>query len=400
MARTRNCWSPTCASRWCKLKEASNITLRELDIEGSLGHGVSITGGSGVTVAGCRIRNVGDCGVLISGGTRHQVLSNDISETGREGVRFTGGVRRTLTPGGHRISNNHIHHTGVYSPVAAITAGDGKKSETVGNTVSHNRIHDVPNAGIVFAGNDNVFEYNEIYRIGLGSSDLGGIYTNSGWTARGNIIRYNFIHHSMNANAIYMDDGSCGSRIEGNIVWKAATGGFIGGGHDQILTGNLILECTRGMHLDDRGVSRNYSLSNKGYADDLGSVPYQQEPWKSRYPALVRILESDTRVPRNIRMEDNVIAGCATAIRKSGKPENLKGLIYQKNRELPSAAGFIDETRMLAGIGFGPAAVERTGLFKDALRKDIPPRDLKALREEDTTKAFDSQIDVDATKGR
>lgn len=106
----------------------------------------------------------------------------------------------------------------MHAPVAALTAGEGRKSATVGNLISHNRIHDAPNSGIVFAGNNNVIEYNEIYRIGLGSSDLGGIYTNSAWTARGNVIRHNFIHHSMNANALYMDDGSCGSLMEGNMT--------------------------------------------------------------------------------------------------------------------------------------------------------------------------------------
>jgi hypothetical protein len=383
--------------------------MREIDIDGSLGHGISIEGGSRVSVAGCRIRNVADCGVFIAGGSGHLVLSNDISETGREGVRFTGGVRKTLTPGGHRVTNNHIHHTGVHAPVPAITAGEGRKSQTVGNIVSRNRIHDVPNAGIVFGGNDNLFELNEIYRIGLGSSDLGGIYTNSAWTARGNIIRHNFIHHSLNANAIYMDDGSCGSLIEGNILWKTGSGGFIGGGHDQTLRHNLILECPRGMHLDSRGVSRDYSISNKGFADDLASVPYTREPWKSRYPALVRILETDTRVPRNIVMEHNVIAGCETAIRKSGRPEHFKNLVWRGNVELPSAADFIDEARMTIvfpppGKGipatFQVPPVERIGLYQDSLRKEIPPRDLKALREKDTSKPFDSQTDIDASNGR
>ncbi|MFM2199710.1 MAG: hypothetical protein RLZZ505_3142 [Verrucomicrobiota bacterium] len=378
------------------IKGASDITLHGLDIEGTWGHGVSIEGGSRVTIQGCRIRNAGGCGVFISGGSIHRVLSCDISETGGEGIRFTGGNRKTLAPGGHHISNNLIHHIGVHAPVPAITAGEGKKSETVGNRVDHNRIHDVPNSGIVFAGNDNVFERNEIYRVGLGSSDLGGIYTNSGWTARGNVIRHNFIHHSMNANAVYLDDGSCGTLTDGNIIWKCGSGGFIGGGHDQTLTRNLILECTRGMHIDDRGVSRDYSISNRSYADDLASVPYQQDPWKSRYPELVKILASDTRLPRNIRMEQNIIAGCGMEIRKSGKADHFKGLVYRNNTVLPTAGAFIDESRMLAGIGFKPVSVKIIGLKKDALRPEIPPRDLKALREKDTSKTFDSQTDVDA----
>jgi len=320
-----------------RIQGGSQIILRDLEVDGSLGPGIVIEKGTGVEVENCLVRHSAEAGILISGGTNHAVLASEVTGTGREGIRFTGGDRRTLAPGGHRISNNHIHHTGVHAPVAAITAGEGRKSATVGNLVSHNRIHDVPNSGIVFAGNDNVIEYNELYRIGLGSSDLGGIYTNAAWTARGNVIRHNFIHHSMNANALYMDDGSCGSLMEGNILWKVQSGAFIGGGHDQTVRHNLILECTRALHIDSRGFSRNYTMKSQGFADDLRSVPYTDEPWKSRYPELARILDQDTRLPRNVRMEHNLLAGCATALRKSGPADHFTGLTFRDNEELPAA---------------------------------------------------------------
>ena len=79
------------------------------------------------------------------------------------------------------------------------------------------------NSGIVYGGNDNIFEYNEIYRVGLGSSDLGCFYTNAGWTSRGNIIRYNLVHHSMNANAFYVDDGDAGDTFINNVAYKTRT---------------------------------------------------------------------------------------------------------------------------------------------------------------------------------
>ena len=361
-----------------RIQGGTHIILRDLEVDGSFGPGIVIENGTGVVVANCRVRHSAEAGILISGGTRHAVLACEITGTGREAIRFTGGNRRALSPGGHRISNNHIHHTGVHAPVAAITAGEGRKSETVGNLVSHNRIHDVPNSGIVFAGNNNVIEYNEIYRIGLGSSDLGGIYTNSAWTARGNIIRHNFIHHSMNANALYMDDGSCGSLMEGNILWKTQSGAFIGGGHDQTVRHNLILECPRALHIDSRGVSRDYTMKNHGFADDLRSVPYTGEPWKSRYPELARILDQDTRLPRNVRMENNLLAGCATALRKSGPSVHFAGLILRDNTELPSEDAFIDAASMTIRVPESLRAraatlpwaktIGRAGLVRDAFR--------------------------------
>jgi hypothetical protein len=385
----------------------SDITLRDLDLDGSFGPCLVIEKGSGVVVENCRIRNCGEAGVVISGGTGHAVLACEITATGREGIRFTGGDRRTLSPGGHRISNNHIHRTGAHTPAPALVAGSGRKSETVGNLVSHNRIHDVPNSGIVYAGNDNIFEFNEIYRVGLGSGDLGGIYTNAAWTARGNIIRHNFIHHSMNANALYMDDGSCDALMEGNILWKTQSGAFIGGGHDQIVRHNLILECSRALHIDSRGVSRNYSMENHGFADDLRSVPYTDEPWKSRYPELARILDQDTRLPRNVRIEHNLLAGCEAALRKSGLEDHFAGLLLNANEEMPSAAAFIDTATMTIRIPENlrdraaalpwAKTIGRAGLVRDAHRKSIPPRDIDLLRNADTNRTFDSQTDIDAS---
>lgn len=389
------------------IQGGSNIILRDMEVNGSMGPGIVIDKGSGVVVENCLVRHTAGAGILIASGNRHAVLASEITGTGLEGIRFTGGDRRTLAPGDHRISNNHIHHTGVHAPAAAIIAGAGRKSETVGNLVSHNRIHDVPNSGIVFAGNNNIIEYNEIYRIGLDSGDLGGIYTNSAWTARGNIIRHNFIHHSMNANALYMDDGSCGSLMEGNILWKVQGGAFIGGGHDQTVRHNLILECPRALHIDSRGFSRNYTIENRGFADDLRSIPYTQDPWKSRYPELVRILDQDTRLPRNVRMEQNLLVGCGMSLRKSGTKNDFGGLIFRDNEELPTAEAFIDTETMTiqlpetlrARAATRPWAktIARAGLVRDADRTVIPPRDVETLRSIDTTRSFDSQTDLDAS---
>jgi hypothetical protein len=389
-------------------KDVSNLALKGITIDGGMGPGIEIDGGENVLIAGCTVRNVGDAGISIRGGWRHQVLSSDVHDTGQEGIMFTGGERRTLTPGGHRIINNHVYRIGLHYPAGAVVAGEGVGSETVGNLVAHNRIHDVPNGGVLFAGNDNVFEYNEIYRVGLGSSDLGCFYTSGGWTARGNVIRYNFVHHSMNSNAFYMDDGDSGNAVYGNVDYKTASGGFVGGGHDQSFTNNVFVECTRAMHVDARGVTRHYDARDKRLSKDLSSEPYRTPPWSERYPALVHILDYRPDIPSGIVIEDNLIVGCGTDIRESGNGADFAGVTFRDNVVSNDQSVFVDPANfnfalkpgVAATLGlkdFKPIPFNRIGLYTDEYRAMLPPRDDALLRNGNTERHFDSQTDLDAS---
>jgi len=105
---------------------------------------------------------------------------------------------------------------------------------------------------------------------------MGGFYTYGDWTSRGNTVRHNFVHHSPQAHGVYCDDGDSGDRIESNLFYKIDAGVFIGGGHDNIATSNIAVECRKALHLDARGVSRNYNAQNKRMVGDLKAVSYQE----------------------------------------------------------------------------------------------------------------------------
>ncbi len=159
------------------LTNVSHVSLENLSVDSGLGDGIRIEGGEDVLLAGCKVANVARSGIVVRGGKNHTVLSCDITGTGLSGIAYLGGERRTLTPGNHRILNNIVTRAGGFFPSPGIDGGLGTQAESVGNLVAHNRIHDCANSGIVYSGNDNVFELNEIYRVGLGSSDLGCFYT-------------------------------------------------------------------------------------------------------------------------------------------------------------------------------------------------------------------------------
>lgn len=389
------------------LKDVSHVTFRDLSFEGSLGNALEISGGSDVLVAGCTFRNLGGSGVLVRGGLRHGVRSSDFCELGQGGIYLSGGDRKTLAPANHFAENNHLHHLGIRQKTyaAGIHVGAYGGTDAVGCRVAHNFIHDMPHAAVLYGGNENIFEFNEIARVVLTSGDMGAFYTWNDWTSRGNIVRHNYVHDSPRANAFYMDDGDSGDTIFGNVVRGCFYGPFIGGGHDNLIENNLIIDTERAIHFDSRGVARGYQ-NNANMLKRLRSADVRQPPWSTRYPTLAKLLDGRRDIPLGDVIRNNVTVRCKTQIHTSGKPEELQDVAVSNNLDLGTeAAGFVDEAHGKLQLrndspiykkmpAFQPIAFEKIGLMKDEVRTQLPDRT------EDQTAAgsrkgnFDSETDL------
>src|ERR1039458_4386259 len=203
-----------------RVRNAANMTLSGFTVEYLRGNGIEIHGGTEVRIVDVTLRNLGNTAVTIQGGVRHSISASKIYNTGDAGIDLSGGDRKTLKPAGHEARSNDIHHIGQWSrtgqPAIATTG--------VGNRIMHNAIHDGPNAGILLSGNDHFIEFNEIHHMALETGDVGAFYMGRDFTMRGNVIRYNFFHHTcgvdMGAMGVYMDDCSGGATIFGNIFYK------------------------------------------------------------------------------------------------------------------------------------------------------------------------------------
>ena len=395
------------------IENASHVAVKGIHIIGSLGDGVQLKGGEDDLVAGCDISNVARSGIAIRGGKKHRAVSNDVRETGGVGISAAGGSKASLEPAGHEIVNNDVSRAANDFPVPAIRIGYGGASEIlkdgVGIRVANNRIHDTANAGVAFGGCENLFELNEVYRIGMNSGDLGGFYGYCGFTGFGNVMRNNFVHHSMNGNAFYMDDGTSGATVTGNVAYKCAMGVLMGGGHYNHFDHNIIIDCTKGIHIDDRGVSRKYTLEDKRLGGDVRSVSPDQSPWKEKHPELAALVAGlETTIPKGDSVIGNVLINCTTPI-ELPKPENAGGVDQKGNITEGSLAEFTDadnfdfslkpgSTLVAAIEGFPPIPFQQIGLQVDEYRKSIPTRDMKLLKEGDTTKRkFSSTTDIEAS---
>jgi len=259
---------------------AAHITFRGFTFECAEGNAILLAGTTDCTIAASVIRNVGDyngSGVIVAGGQRNAVVGCDLHDVGRDAIYLDAGDRDTLEPAENRADNNYIHHTGVF-----YKQGVGVSVGGVGNRVSHNLIHDCPRFGIVWGGNDHVFEYNEIRHVDLETADCGAIYSwQVDWTKRGTEIRYNYLHDIIGFGwengkwtsphfnwGVYLDDGTCGTRVYGNVVARTILGGVhVHGGRDNVVENNILVD------------GRDSQMQYSGYVKGGHPVPMMTDAW-------------------------------------------------------------------------------------------------------------------------
>ncbi|MDH7571135.1 MAG: right-handed parallel beta-helix repeat-containing protein, partial [Armatimonadota bacterium] len=182
-----------------RFRQAAHVLFRGFTLECCQGDAVVIEGGRGNQVAGCVIRNVGRDAVVVSG-EENGVVGCDITQVGAGGVILDGGDRGTLTAARNFADNNHIYRFGQ----RARTYAPGVRLSGVGNGATHNLIHDCPHAAILYGGNDQLIEFNDIFNTCLETGDVGALYTGRDWGSQGNVVRYNFIHHTGGINGYSM----------------------------------------------------------------------------------------------------------------------------------------------------------------------------------------------------
>lgn len=305
-----------------KLDNANNIIFSGLTIEACTSDAIDIKSGNGNVIDKCKIRNTGGYGVVVKGGSNHSVLNSEIFDVGRGAIVLSGGDRRTLRPGNHRAENNNIYQ---FSQVIR-TGRHACTLRGVGNKLSNNWIHNGPDIGICIIGNDHVVEYNEISDVCQELSDTGAIYLGRDWTNRGNLIRYNKIHDvyglglserdglrykyesPYQAWGIYLDDCISGTTVYGNVIYRVPLGAVkIGGGNDNIVENNTIVDCIPAVYLAARSKDL-YSRLEPILEKRLNEMTVGNSIYTSRYPDLSQLKNRDRRMPMNNRVVKNIIA--------------------------------------------------------------------------------------------
>ncbi len=376
-----------------ELAGASYVTFRGFTIEACRGTAIEINGGTHNLIAGCTLRNIGNLAVSIGGGTANGVIGCDIYETGDGGVNLSGGDRATLTPAGNFVENCDIHDFSrwvrTYRPAVLISG--------VGNRVAHCHLYNAPHTAILLRGNDNTIEFNDIHDMCRETGDAGAFYMGRDWTMRGNIVRYNYFHHLGGFNdkfskhnfsdtmAVYLDDWASGTRVYGNLFYKANRAVMIGGGRDNTVQNNIFVDCRISVHVDARGIAKwtasYWDGTNNTMFDRLKAVNGTKPPYSTRYPQLANILEDEPRLPKGNSITRNISVGSDTWIKWVETFDH--SIVDIRDNIVDSEPGFsdplfIDRAKMdfrlkpespALKLGFRQLPLDRIGLYSDEYRK-------------------------------
>ncbi|HOZ48193.1 MAG TPA: right-handed parallel beta-helix repeat-containing protein [Candidatus Hydrogenedentes bacterium] len=342
---------------------------------------VVVRDGDHCLVAGCTVRRCGGNGIVVDGGQSHSLLGCDIYSMGRGGMVVSGGDRKTLTPGNHLIENCDVHelsridHT--YTPAIVLSG--------VGSRIARNRFHDIPSSAIRLGGNEHVVELNEIHHVVQESDDQGGADMWGNATYRGNVYRYNYWHHIGNQvnpheepgcgqAGIRLDDAISGTRIYGNIFYRASAGklGFGGvqihGGKDNVVDNNVFLECMAAVSFSAWGDERwRKFVAAAMDAEDIDPALYLE-----RYPQLERLAEDhDVNT-----IAHNLVLNCEELFRRDSGRAVVENNIVTNEDALKATERGIDLhslTPFLAQHGLAPIPFDEIGLYTDAYRPALPP---------------------------
>ncbi len=376
----------------------SHTVLLDLTLEGTWRNAVEMKGCKNNLVAGCTIRNTGDLGILVEGGWNNHIIGCDIYDTGEGGIflkgegwdRLKGDAK--LIPCGNVIENNHIHRFNRFSFGGG--GGMGISISGIGNKVSHNLLHDGPYICIIFDGNDNIIEYNEIYDVTHEARDGGAIYTYGEpryLMNRGNVIRYNFIHHitqhsspikTHQVTGIYVDALNGGMTKEGNILYHCTERAMFAHGPDNRIENNFFIDNNLGITLADRSWildSTKINTEIPAHEERLKLARYKQPPWSYRYPQLTGLFQQTLplgRIENNV-IERNISIGAPFM---TGMPEEGKNTVrYNWQGYNPM---FVDDGKMDFRIrtgspvfgtdGVQPLPFEKIGVYESSLRAIWP----------------------------
>ena len=357
----------TTAAPIFSINGGTGIRIQRFDIAYSRGDGVRMNNVYGGAVQACQLFNLGERAVTIEGGYMCGISACNIWNTGEGGIALGGGDCKTLSASHNTVVNCDLHdfsrRTKTYRPAICLSG--------VGNHVSFCSMHDAPHSAIIFSGNDHIIEGCEFYRTLAKTGDGGVIYTGRDWTARGTEIRHNYFHDNIGMSkwepAIYFDDLASGNSAIGNVIERCHWGFLIGGGRDNILTGNVIVDCKLGFDCDARGLGWA-ATSKPTMMERLLAVPYKMGEWRGHYPALAPILEKEPMAPMGNIMKGNFLVRSGKLLDRTEEAYR-KSTTYEGNIE----TNVTGDWKKLPGAPYHKEY--HFGIIDDdPLRKSLPPK--------------------------
>ncbi len=284
----------TSISDLVQISDSSYLTLKGFKLCATRGNGVTANGNN-ITVDNCNISNIRGYGIVLNG-KGNRVQNCEIASVGGYGVSVSGGDEENLISSESYVYNNYIHDFGQ----VLRTYNGAVHFSGCGVTVSHNEIANAPHMAVGGSGPNHVFEYNEVYNVCTETSDCGAVYCGLNYNSYGTVFRYNYFHDignsSGDSHGIYWDDGLSGQTAYGNVMINIKGHSFmIGGGRDNIVENNIIINSTMNVHCDTRvrdGILYDgwFDINATIKMSDQIRAFKQNEAWLAAFPTFATVI--------------------------------------------------------------------------------------------------------------
>jgi len=321
---------------------AKTPTLIELDgvncvnfegfrLEGARNTALRVVNSTQCSFRKLSIRNIGYRpfygSIHVQGGRDIVISDTDITDVGGSAITLNGGDRKTLEPGGHEVLRCSLKR---FQRIQQ-TFTPGIDLKGVGLRVADCTLTDAPHSAIWFAGNEHRIVNNEISNVVQETNDAGAIYAGRDWTARGNIVRGNFLHDfggcsnrgllnsangysKQHVSGIYLDDMFSSAKVENNLFVRVTQALFIGGGHDNIVRRNIFIDCSPAIELDARGLNgwkymADSWLEQARKTRAINGIAFTSQPYALRYPRLKDQIKDNPGSPSGTAIYDNTVIG-------------------------------------------------------------------------------------------
>ena len=312
----------------------SNATVSGLHFVGGKSGAIVFTGGKGNTIESCSFYGFRETAVVIRGNGNHVENCNFSDINGA--VVAEGGNRRTLQSGQIVISDCMFNR---YTNTAVDLQG-------VGTKITHCEFHNADNSAISFKGNDHIIEYcvfDSIFNHSGDDQNVVGMGRNPSY--QGSVIRYNLFSNigkqPNSCQAVYIDDGSCGVSVFGNVFYRAGSGKnacvYTNGGSYNHFENNIFIDNPVAYHLGNcfhwwaKDRLRNYLSPGGDFVIALTKdVDIRSNIWRKRYPLLYNYFDDDPATPKGNTFINNVVINSAMVVRGDTIEPNVR---YVQSRE-------------------------------------------------------------------
>lgn len=271
--------------------QAENITVRNIDLQGSRGYGVYALNGKNIDIDGCKIRYISNKAIYFDGGYGNRIENCDIYAVDYGAVKLLNlGDMDHLIDGNNVVTNNHIHH---YSE-ANLNYCKAIDMSGCGNEMSHNLMHDSYGIAVTITGPRNVMEYNEIYNVVQEVDDSAMVYMFMDLTSLDTVIRYNLLYDvstrkplsNTGTFGIYFDGTTSGRKVYGNIFYNLNRGTFINCGGNISIENNIYIDVDNPIRSGPYPSDTDVAYGNWFEATKDDPYRYLKGVWKEQYRVL------------------------------------------------------------------------------------------------------------------